>query len=297
MNVISPTLKQLRYLIALEQTGSFSDAAELCLVTQSTLSLGIKDLEHILEQSVVDRSSRKAKLTPFGQSIADKAKSIMAVVDEIMTLANLSNEPLSGIIRLGVIPTIAPYFLPKILSPLTQKFPNLELQLHEDLTARLLEKLQKGQIDIALMAFPFETPGMKQYILFEEPFFLASNKPQNVQRLSLNALEDQNILLLEDGHCLRDHALQACKLASPAQRKTFSATSLPTLIQMVQHGFGVTLLPEMACQSAALPKGIALTPFTSPEPQRQIGLAWMDNPYRAAEFELLADSIKELQNS
>ncbi len=304
MNKTTPSLQQLRYLLALEHTGNFSKAAHLCFVTQSTLSLGIKDLEATLGQKVVERRGRQTHLTTFGQNIAAKAEQVMGHVQDIMALAHHSEDPLSGVLSLGVIPTIAPYFLPRILPTLQKDFSRLELQLYEDLSSRLIESLRTGRLDVVLMAFPYDTPGMQQFPLFEEAFMLACPcdtkiKPPNP--MSLKDLESQTVLLLEDGHCLRDHALSACKIASPSQRKTFSATSLPTLIQMVQHGFGVTLLPEMACHSGSLPDGIDLISFKSPQPKRHIGLVWRKNTAKRSDYMLLGDTmkaaIKELQNA
>jgi LysR family hydrogen peroxide-inducible transcriptional activator len=208
--------------------------------------------------------------------------------------SKLLNEPLSGPLRLGIIPTIAPYMLPDILPRLTENFPRLELQLHEDMTDRLLESLRKNEIDLALMAFPYDTDGMTQRILFEEKFYAAAseNAGPAADKINIKDLKPEELLLLEDGHCLRDHALSACDIQLPRTRKTFSATSLPTLIQMVKAGFGMTLLPEMACQINTLPTGIRLMPFTDKHPpMRQIGLCWRDRDPRGRDYEILAKSI------
>lgn len=288
-----PSLRQLEYLTAIEDTGSFSAAADLCLVTQSTLSAGIKELEFILGQKVVERGKRQTTLTAFGQTVADTARTIFRDVDRILEHSKALTAPLTGPLRLGVIPTIAPYLLPKMLPALHKKFPALELQIHEDLTDRLLEKLRQNRLDIVLMAFPYDTPGLEQNILFSEDFMVICPKNKKTPKsYTIDSLSKEKLLLLEDGHCLRDHALSACKIQLPRQRKTFSATSLPTLIQMVSHGYGITLLPEMASTDLNLPPSLALVPFKKPRPSRQIGLAWQENSPKARDFELLGRAVQ-----
>lgn len=292
-----PTLRQLDYLIAIDQHGSFLAAADACAVTQSTLSAGIKELETILGRPLVLRNRKHASLTPFGAEVAENAEKILADTDNIVARSRLLNEPLSGPLRLGIIPTIAPYMLPEMLPKLTAEFPRLELQLHEDMTDRLLESLRKGHIDVALMAFPYGTPDMQQRILFEEKFYAAAaqNAGPAVDSINIEDLKPDELLLLEDGHCLRDHALTACDIQLPRQRKTFSATSLATLIQMVKAGFGMTLLPEMACEKHSLPSAIRLLPFKDKNPPtRQIGLCWRKNDPRRPNYELLGNTINKL---
>jgi LysR family hydrogen peroxide-inducible transcriptional activator len=292
------SLRQLEYLAAIEDTGSFSLAAEKCLVTQSTLSAGIKELETILGQKLIERGPRGAALTPFGRRAAESARKIFAETDDLLARSKSLSAPLSGPLRLGVIPTVAPYLLPRILPGLQKKFPALELQLHEDMTGRLLEELRRGQLDAVLMAFPFDTPGMTQKILFRENFLVACPKDYAHPRaFQARDLDREKLLLLEDGHCLRDHALLACDIRRPqfSQNRAFSATSLPTLIQMVGHGFGITLLPEMAARAGSLPAGLELIPFSAPAPGRDIGLAWMRGHPKTRDFELLSTAIEKLQ--
>ncbi len=295
--MIRPTLRQLSYLTALESTSSFSKAAEQCYVTQSTLSAGIKELESILGQKLVNRNKKEATLTPFGAEVCEQSHKIIHDVDRIVARSRQIKAPLTGPLRLGVIPTIAPYFLPQILPDMQKRFPALEIQLYEDLSARIVEQLNRGQLDIILLAFPYETPNMHQEVILEEPFLLAEPKDQaqRIKSLSTKDLIPERLLLLEDGHCLRDHALGACKLQLPKQRKTFSATSLSTLVQMVQHGYGTTLLPQMMVNQGALPDNIAITPFKEPQPRRIIGLAWEEHHPKEEDFLLLARTIKELQ--
>jgi len=291
--MVRPTLRQLEYLITLKEEGSFIRAAEKCHVTQSTLSAGIKELETILDQPLVNRGRKNITLTPFGLEAVDHASEILEKTDHITARANAIKAPLTGPLRLGIIPTIAPYFLPTILPIIQQKFPALELHLHEDISHRLIKKISQNQIDISLMAFPFDTPNMTQMLLFEEPFYLACPRDYTSSQtpLSTTDLNPGELLLLEDGHCLRDHALSACDLQLPRQRKAYSATSLQTLIQMVSHGYGMTLLPDMAAQSHALPPNISVHPFENPQPTRKIGLCWRKNHIRHPEFEILKKAM------
>jgi len=293
-NMIRPSIRQLSYLIAIHNHGSFVKAADMCAVTQSTLSAGIKELENILGQQLIIRSRKAATLNPFGLEVVEQAKKILEDTDRIVTRSKLLGEPLSGPLRIGIIPTIAPYMLPSITPKITENFPKLELQLHEDMTDRLLDSIDKNQIDIALVAFPYVTPNLTQHILFDEKFVVAvgENHKNKAKSINIKDLESENLLLLEDGHCMRDHALTACDLTLNKQRKTFSATSLPTLIQMVRGGFGMTLLPEMACAKGTIPDGIRLLSFKDKTPPtRQIGLCWRENDPRKADYETLAKSL------
>ena len=292
--MIRPTLRQLSYLIAIESEQSFKRASEQCNVTQSTLSAGIQELEHILEHPLVNRGQRKkVTLTAFGAEVPDKARKILNETDKITARAKQLKSPLTGPLRMGVIPTIAPYILPEILPILDRAFPALELQLHEDLSDRLVEKCEKGTLDMALMAFPFETPALSQFFLFEEPFTLAVPKGRKPKAdISTGDLDPGELLLLEDGHCLSDHAIAACGLQKPQKRKAYSATSLHTLIQMVANDYGVTLLPEMAARRGNIPDTIVTVPFIDPKPTRQIGLAWRSGHARRKEFEELGRTLK-----
>lgn len=289
-----PTIRQLEYLIALEEEKSFCRAAEICNVTQSTLSAGIKELENILEQNLVNRTRKNIALTPFGLEVTHQGRKILQETDRIMARARQIKAPLTGTLRLGIIPTIAPYFLPTILPILHKKFPALELQIHEDLSDRLIHKLHQGTLDLVLMAFPYDTDGIAQMFLFEEPFYLACPKGHEPREnpLKTSDLQAGDLLLLEDGHCLRDHALAACGLGKAPQSKAYSATSLQTLIQMVNNGYGMTLLPDMAASATTIPKNISVIHFAQPVPTRQIGLAWRRGHPRRTEFETLGKTIR-----
>ncbi len=294
--MIRPTLRQMEYLIALEKEKSFSAAADICNVTQSTLSAGIKELENILDQNLVVRGHRNVTLTAFGAETAHRARNILHETDKISARAKQIKAPLTGPLRLGVIPTIAPYFLPQILPLLQEKFPELELQIHEDLSDRIVKKLQQGTLDLLLMAFPFEATGISQMFLFEEPFYFACPKDQKPQKttVSTSDLSIKNLLLLKDGHCLRDHAIAACNLEQPEKLTNYSASSLQTLVQLVNNGYGTTLLPEMATQSHNLPPNISVLDFENPKPTRQIGIAWRSGNPRREEFEIFGKSLLNL---
>ncbi|MEM6780518.1 MAG: hydrogen peroxide-inducible genes activator [Pseudomonadota bacterium] len=270
-----PKLRQLEYLNALVEHRSFVRAAEACFVTQSTLSAGIKELEELLGQPVIDRSIKKVTLTPFGQDVHKDGQAMLKQAGAIVEKAQILKDPLAGPLRLGIIPTIAPYALPGILPVFEELFPKMELHIHEDLTARLLESLHNGEIDAALMAFPYPVKNLQSAIIKKERFVAAIAKGQMMAQktMKLNDLKNHKVLLLEDGHCLRDHALAACALSPKETWQTFRASSLPSLIEMVRHGYGITLLPDMAAESG-LGNGLDLIPFEYPAPTRDIGLCW-----------------------
>lgn len=290
--MIRPSIRQLSYLIAIEDSGSFIHAAENCGVTQSTLSAGIKELENILQQQLIIRGRKRASLTPFGQEVALQGRQIIDSVDSITARARQIRAPLSGALRMGIIPTIAPYFLPVILPVLARNFPELDLRIHEDITERLVTKLQRGTLDLLLMAFPYDTDGISQMTLFEEQFFLACPKGHAPKTtISAKDLDPDSLLLLDDGHCMREHALSACGLDKTPQNKSYSATSLQTLLQMVNSGYGMTLIPDMAAQEHLMPPNIDVIRFHPPIPSRQIGLAWKRGHPRHSEFKILGQAI------
>lgn len=291
--MLLPTLRQMQYLIALRDEKSFSKAADLCHVTQSTLSAGIKELENILGQPVIDRSKRKVILTPLGHELVLDSEDIVARAQKMMERAQKLAAPMTGPLKLGVIPTIAPYLLPDILPRAQKQFPQLELQLYEDQSDRLLERLRSGDIELALMAFPFHTPDMSQKILFTEEFYLAIPKGRSFNKddITPGDLDPGELLLLEDGHCLSDHALSACDIQLPKRRKAYSASSLPTLLQMVSNGYGITLVPDMAIMARAVPRTVDLLKFSHPPPTRDIGLVWRPGSPRIKDFMTLGKII------
>ena len=291
----TPTLRQLEYFLAVADNLSFHKAAESCHVTQPTLSDGLKNLEDLLGTKLFERTKRDVSLTAAGEELILPARDIVVRAEDFVQMARARKEPFTGKLTLGVIPTIAPYLLPSLLPALQKKFTALDLQLKEDVTAQLLAALDQRKIDVVLMAFPYDTPGIKQMKLWSEPFVIAMPGTKTVMEThaTISDLSKHNIMLLEDGHCLRDHALAACRL-QPGQQRTFGATSLTTLIQMVQHGYGATLLPAMAVDPKTMPRGVTIQRFSNPQPSRQIGLAWRQGNPREKEFRQLGEMIAKM---
>jgi LysR family hydrogen peroxide-inducible transcriptional activator len=291
-----PTIRQLTYFLELAETLSFREAAENLHITQSTLSASLAELEAILGEKLLVRHTRHADLTEAGHEILPHIRALLNEAENIVRVATRNRPPLTGKLSVGIIPTIAPYVLPKLLPALQSSYPKLDFNLKEDVTKRQIDALNNGDIDVILMALPYSTPRMTQMKLWAEPFFLVRHgfKASGQQEINLEDLKDENILLLDDGHCLRDHIVSACQLAqSSTQRKTLGATSLQTLIQMVQHGHGATLLPAMAIDPKNIPRGLVIDRFVKPQPTRTIGLVWRKNDPRQSEFELLGRFIKE----
>lgn len=291
-----PTLRQLQFFLALVRRKSFSRAAADCFVSQSTLSSAVKELETTLDRQLVDRTTRQFSLTPAGKDVAERAAKILASTEDLARSV-AAREPLEGPFNLGVIPTIAPFLLPLAAPGLAKKFPKLELYLREDLTASLAERLADGSLDAALLAFPYDLPGVEWILLGDDPFMfaVASGSPIAARKSVRPAdLKDARLLLLEDGHCMREHALDACRLTPDDVGTPFGATSLFTLTEMVRAGLGATLLPKMAVDAGlAAHSGLAVAPLVGPSPARQIGLAWRKGSGRREECALLADHFRE----
>lgn len=291
-----PTLRQLRHLVELARQRHFGRAAQACHVTQSTLSASIKELEDLLQATLVDRTRRRVVVTPLGQTIVERAEDILRRADDLVEAARVSREPLSGPLRLGVIPTIGPFLLPRCLPALRRRYPKLRLYLTEDLTERLLEQLRRGELDLALIALPYDIHDAEFADLVEDPFSLVVPKDHpwaGLDGVAPGRLEEGNLLLLRDGHCLREHALAACRLADRGQIDAFGATSLYTLVQMVENGLGVTLLPKLAIDAGIL-RGTSLTVLDVDDdsPSRRISLVWRRGTARRGEFELLARELR-----
>ncbi|MGE0408369.1 MAG: hydrogen peroxide-inducible genes activator [Amphiplicatus sp.] len=291
-----PTLRQLQFFLALSRRKSFSKAAEDCLVSQSTLSSAVKELEALLGAQLVDRSTRRFALTPAGEEAAVAASSILALSEDLVRRAG-GRAPLEGPFHLGVIPTIAPFLLPRAAPRLKKAYPKLELFLREDLTANLVERLSAGLLDAAILALPYDMPGIEATLIGEDAFWLAAPEGcalAGKKYVRPSDLAGIDLLLLEDGHCLRDHAIDACKLRRPDAAAAFGATSLFTLTQMVQSGLGATLLPEMAVKAGlADAPGVAVAPFAAPAPVRRIGVVWRKGSGRREEAEAIAKVLKE----
>jgi LysR family hydrogen peroxide-inducible transcriptional activator len=300
-----PTLRQLQYLKLLAEHGSFSRAAEAAHVTQPTLSAGIAELERIIGGPVVDRARSGLILTAAGQEAATRAAQILASSEDLVQAAQGAGQPLSGRFRLGVIPTIAPFLLPRALPVLRDRFPKLKLYLREDLTGKLVAALKAGALDAALIALPYDLAGL-DYAHVEDDELMAAfpaNHPLLANaRVTPESMEDAQVsgglILLEDGHCLRDHALAACGLTPPSRAggdEGFAATSLPTLVQMVGSGLGVSFLPAMAIQAGlASAAHVSVRPLVADHPSREIVVAWRSGSSRAVEGRLLAEALRAL---
>jgi len=294
-----PTLRQLQYLKLLSEHGSFSRAADSAHVTQPTLSAGIQELEKILGAAVVDRARSGVILTAAGQEAVRRAQDILTRTEDLVQAARGAGLPLAGRFRLGVIPTVAPYLLPRALPLLRDRFPKLRLFLREDLTQRLIASLKAGALDAALIALPYDMSGLDWAHVEDDELLAAApaNHPMTaLARVDPDSLSGDDLILLEDGHCLRDHALAACGLEPPkgvGDEESFAATSLPTLVQMIGSGLGVSFLPSMAVQ-AGLTDNAAVTvrPLTTANSSREIVVAWRAGSTRAPEGRLLAETLQ-----
>jgi LysR family hydrogen peroxide-inducible transcriptional activator len=294
-----PTLRQLDYLRLLAEQGSFSRAAEAAHVTQPTLSAGIQELEKILGSSVVDRGRSGVILTPVGEEALRRAQAILAQAEDLVEAAQSAGAPLVGRFRLGVIPTIAPFLLPKALPRLRERYPRLKLYLREDQTQRLIAALKAGELDAALIALPYDISGLEIARVADDELMAAlpaDHRLANAGALSPDELRGDAMILLEDGHCLRDHALAACGFAppKPGSEDTVAATSLPTLVQMVGSGLGVSFLPAMAVEAGLADRApISVHALDTANSSREIVVCWRAGSSRRAEGRLLAEAFRE----
>ena len=291
-------LRDLKYLVALAELRHFGKAAEACFVSQPTLSMQIRKLEEELGVALFERAPRKVMLTPAGQDMVQRARRVLAEVDQMKEAARRSKDPEAGVLRLGVFPTLGPYLLPHVVPQLRERFPQLELQLVEEKSDILLQRLREGRLDAALLALPLHDEQLHAQFLFEEPFVFAAPAQHPLAQgdaLSIDALTDETLLLLEDGHCLRDQALDVCRLSGAQEKAGFRATSLETLRQMVAAGAGVTLLPALAVHApVAQPSNIRVVPFRDPPPSRRIALVWRKSSAMDGFLLTLADTIGTL---
>ena len=292
-----PSLRQLRYFVAIAQELNFTRAAELCFVGQSTLSAGLKELEDSLGIRLVERDRQNVAITPVGLEILERAKAILAASEDLVEYADAAGKPMAGTIRLGVIPTIAPFLLPNVLPGIRSRFPDLKIALREDLTANLLTRLAEHQLDFILIALPYETAGLLVKELFDDEFWLIASEDDPAlkgKEIHLPAKLAERLLLLEEGHCLREHTLQACKRSDIRKADGMEATSLLTLLQMVESGMGIALLPEMAVRGGLL-NGTSLVgrPLAPPAPKRVIALVARASTAHINEFEAFSDCIQE----
>ncbi len=294
-----PTIKQLKYLIALDDHLHFGKASAACFISQSAFSIAIKELETTLNVQLVDRSNKSVMMTETGRAIIRQARLCISDIETLIHIAASGQEPLSGRLTLGIIPTIAPFLLPPFIPEVLNRFPKLQLYLREDKTAVIHEQLLDGKLDLILVALPFQMKNVTIMPLFEDPFLLACRRGSKwvnatKDELDFDALPDESVLLLEDGHCLRDHALAACKIRDSDQVSRFAATSLQTLLQMVVADLGITFLPAMARHSLiGKESDLQLHPMPK-QSFREIGLAWRKSSSRSDEFTLLGDLLQEL---
>jgi LysR family hydrogen peroxide-inducible transcriptional activator len=290
-----PSIRQLESLVAVADSRSFRRAATTLGISQPALSAQVQAAEHVLGIQVFERDRRSVLITPAGEDVVSRAREALIAVDAVGDAARRRGEPLVGSLRLGVIPTIAPYWLPALLPEVHRRFPRLELILREDQTSRLLAQLSAGQLEIALLAIPVQgdfttAPVAREGFVAAAPRGAALVKHH--RKLTERDLDDQTVLLLEDGHCLRDQALEVCKRAGAVESVEVRATSLPTLVQMVAGGLGMTLLPEAAIATLVQKHGpVALAEFAKPVPGRTVGLAWRTSSGRLREFRLLAETM------
>jgi len=277
-------LKDLRYLVAVADTRHFGRAAERTFVSQPTLSAQIKKLEEYLGVQLIERSPKRVSLTVAGEEIVERARRIVEASEEIIELAKGHTDPLSGRLKLALLPTIGPYLLPNVAGKLRKQLPRLELMLYEYQTDVMLEKLHSGEIDVGILALPVSMDGLESYELYREPFTVAlpaNHRLANRASIKVSDLNDETLLLLEDGHCLRDQALEICSSTGVHEKQDFRATSLETLRQMVAAGVGITLLPELAGRGAyGAARGVSIKPFAKPVPTRTIGAIWRKSSAR-----------------
>ena len=289
-------LKDLRYLVALADTRHFGRAAARCFVSQPTLSAQLRKLEEYLGVALVERQPRRIALTTAGEEIVQRARGMLDASDAIVSLARTRRDPLAGELRLALLPTIGPYLLPQVALRLRKALPRLELMLFEYQTEPMLERLRHGEIDVGVLALPVEADGLTERALYDEPFVVALPEGHRLAARAHVRSEDlagETVLLLEEGHCLRDQALAACRGSGMHEKQDFRATSVETLRQMVAAGVGVTLLPLLASRGTyEHTRGLAVRPFARPVPSRRIGAVWRKSSARAAAIEAVAEQIR-----
>lgn len=288
-------LRDLRYLVAVAEHRHFGRAAEACFVSQPTLSTQLRKLEDWLGLTLIERSPRQVMLTPAGEAIVAQARRVLGEVNGLAALAEQHRDPFGGSFRLGIIPTVAPYLLPKVLSPLRKALPNLKLQLTEGQTAAITRMLRDGELDALILALPSGEANLAEARLYYEPFHFAASRRHPKARkksIALAELDDERVLLLEDGHCLRDQALDVCKTHNAVENVNFRATSIETLRQMVAANIGITLMPELAI--ADEPGGVRYIPFAGPHPPgRTIGIGWRSSSPRTALLKEMTRTLRE----
>lgn len=292
-----PSVRQLEYLVAVAKSLNFREAAKACHISQPALSAQIARVEETLGVTLFERDRRRVILTAVGEQVVARAKKVLTELDELADAAAAHAEPLAGVLRLGVIPTIAPYLVPRALTHLRRRLPKLEILLREEQTARLVELAESGQLDVLLVALEAELGDLKTLPVFKDPFVFACNKLHPLcgqKSIREGDLNEQRVLLLDDGHCLKDQAWAICKARGAKHAIDFRATSLGTLAQMVSSGNGVTLLPSISLRTEGRLPGLAVRPFQKPVPYRTIGLAWRATSPREQLFLVVAECLQGL---
>lgn len=292
------TLKHLRYFEALTRHGHFGRAADACAISQPALSMQIKELEELLGTKLFERSARQVRLTSFGEALALRVRAIMHSVDELGEMARASHNRLTGRLRIGVIPTIAPYMLPAIVGNITRMHSDLDIHVHETLTSKLIQELAEGWIDTAIVALPISEPSLVEIALFDENFVLV--RPGEDEGKPVPAperLREMKLLLLEDGHCFRDQALSFCQMNSAKSEELLDGSSLTTLVQMVSAGIGVTLIPEMAVAVETRSASVSVAHFNEPQPSRTIGMVWRKTNPLAKQLLQISEIVRQSTKS
>jgi LysR family hydrogen peroxide-inducible transcriptional activator len=288
--MINITLRQLRYFDSLVRHGHFGRAAEACSISQPALSMQIKEMEVALGGALLERGGRQVALTTFGEELLQRVREILRSVDELGDFARASRDRLAGRLRVGMIPTIAPYLLPKIIENLSRAHPELDIHVRETLTPKLIKEVAEGRLDTAIVALPVSEPSLTEIALFKENFLLVRPGDQEgMPTPSRETLREMKLLLLEEGHCFRDQALSFCNMQAP--REVLDASSLSTLVQMVGAGIGVTLIPEMAVEVETRSAPVSLARFTNPQPSRTIGMVWRKSSPLARQLEQISEAV------
>jgi LysR family hydrogen peroxide-inducible transcriptional activator len=291
--MIQPTLRQLRYFDALARHSHFGRAAAACSVSQPALSMQIKELEDTLGALLIERGARQVRLTRLGEEAALRVRDILRAVDELGDFARASRDRLSGRLRLGLIPTIAPYLLPAVMGDLTRLHPELDVHVREALTTKLIQELGEGRLDAAIVALPVSEPALTEVALFAENFLLVRpGADEGAPVPDGEALREMRLLLLEEGHCFRDQALSFCNMPSPLTREVLDASSLSTLVQMVSAGMGVTLIPEMAVPVETRRAAVSVARFGDPQPSRTVGMIWRKTSPLAQQLLGLSEEVR-----
>jgi LysR family hydrogen peroxide-inducible transcriptional activator len=298
MTTYLPTLKQLQYLVALKDQGHFGRAADACFVTQSTLSAGVRELETLIGVTLVERTRRVVRFTPLGDRIAEKARRVLREAEELADMARAAGKPLTGDLRMGVIPTIAPFLLPTLLPKLRTDWPDLRLFLREETSQAACDSLHRGQLDCVLLALPYGCGEIESAALFDDRLFVAfppgDPAAEGKTPVPPGTIDEDRLLLLEDGHCLREHALAACNRPELRAEAKMLGTSLHTLVQMVGNGLGVTMVPEMAVDAGILQgTGVVARPLEAEHAFRRIALIWRKGSPREKDFQLLAQALRD----